>query len=131
MMPCWLPEGIHVQETARDVAFCAHTILQDRLLEVCDARLDERFADNPLVTGDPQIRFYAGIPVCTRAGLALGTICVIDIVPRRLIDEMKEIVAGHWRTEVRRHGGTLGDCAVIEPSLGKGGFCKVGGPARR
>lgn len=67
-----------VCETSRDVAFCAHAILANDILEVPDTRLDARFADNPLVTGEPHVRFYAGMPLIDRDGRASGTLCTLD-----------------------------------------------------
>ena len=82
--------GLNFSETARDVAFCAHTIAQRDLLVVPDATLDPRFADNPLVTSEPHIRFYAGAPLITSDGHALGTLCVLDYAPRQLDDQQRE-----------------------------------------
>jgi GAF domain-containing protein len=76
--------GIKRRETLRDVAFCAHAILQPIPLIVPDALQDERFANSPLVTRSPRIRFYAGFPLINPDGLALGTLCAVDRKPRRL-----------------------------------------------
>lgn len=74
--------GLGECDMARDISFCAHTITQDDVLVVEDARLDSRFDDNPLVLGPAQIRFYAGVPVRSPEGHALGALCVIDGTPR-------------------------------------------------
>ena len=79
--------GLDLTETPRDIAFCNYTIQSDEMLIVLDAKRDVRFADNPLVTGAPFIRFYAGAPLITQDGQALGTLCVLDTKPRDSFDE--------------------------------------------
>lgn len=74
--------GLAAQETPRNVSFCGHAILDDRPFVVNDTCADPRFADNPLVTGEPHIRFYAGIPIHEPGGWRVGTLCVIDTMPR-------------------------------------------------
>ena len=76
--------GLDATETPRDISFCGHAILSDSVLLIPDALNDPRFADNPLVTGEPKIRFYAGAPLIMANGQRVGTFCLIDRIPRTL-----------------------------------------------
>jgi GAF domain-containing protein len=96
--------GLAVCETGRDISFCGHAILAQDIMVVPDALEDPRFADNPLVTGEPGIRFYAGAPLTLPSGAALGTLCLIDRRPRTL-DAMELGILS-----------TLRDLAVLELS---------------
>ena len=77
--------GLDVGETPLDVSFCRHAIEEDGVMVITDATKDQRFADNPLVTGDPHIRFYAGAPLHLLDGPKIGTLCVIDRIPRKTL----------------------------------------------
>ena len=76
--------GLDITEGARDISFCGHAIMKNELFVVDDASSDARFADNPMVAGAPHIRFYAGAPLSSPSGHHIGTLCVIDTVPRTL-----------------------------------------------
>ncbi len=78
-----------VSETPRSIAFCSRTILQDAILEVDDCVTDERFKDNPLVTGSPELRFYAGVPLCLSDGSNVGSLCVLDHKPGKLTESQR------------------------------------------
>lgn len=94
--------GLTACETSREISFCGHAIVQSELFEVLDAALDPRFADNPLVLGDPFIRFYIGAPLTLPGGATVGTLCLIDTRPREF-DAMDRAILG-----------TLRDLAVAE-----------------
>ena len=85
-------QGLGVSETARDISFCGHAILGEDIFLIPDAAEDERFNDNPLVTDEPHIRFYAGCPLRVSNDCKLGTLCIIDRVPREFSDEDMELL---------------------------------------
>ena len=84
-------KGLAAPETDRAYSFCAHAIINpNELLEITNAKLDDRFKDNPLVTGDPNIAFYAGVPLVNEDGYPLGSLCVIDSITKKLSDQQKK-----------------------------------------
>lgn len=89
---CKASVGLDLKETPRDIAFCSHTLLEDDVLEIPDATQDERFCNNPLVVGEPYIRFYAGQPLQSVNGYVLGSLCVIDRFSRRLTTQQRFIL---------------------------------------
>lgn len=113
--------GLSVRETPRSQAFCAHAVVEGRLLIVEDATLDARFKDNPLVTGAPMIRFYAGEPFFSSDGYALGTLCMIDTVPRQLtaaqiacLRDFALLVGEEFNKAALSHHALLGTRALQE-----------------
>jgi GAF domain-containing protein len=96
-------------ESPRDTSFCGHAILGNEIFEVTDALADDRFSDNPLVASQPRIRYYAGAPLISPDGYKLGTICAIDVRPRRLSEAQRDTLTALSRLVMRqldrRRGG--------------------------
>ena len=118
--------GVKLSETSRDISLCSHAIQQHGLFVIPDTTKDDRFKNNPLVADGPKIRFYAGAPLVTPDGHALGTLCVIDKVPRHLTDDQLQalrVLARHVmiQLEVRRHAKELAtvrdDCKKTRADL--------------
>jgi len=109
-------QGLDACETGRDVSFCGYAILNREIFHIADARLDPRFANNPLVLGPPNIRFYAGAPLATLDGYRIGTLCIIDDKPRQLtpselaaLRDFADCVEAeiNWRHQGRQHDALL------------------------
>ncbi|MGL6050670.1 MAG: GAF domain-containing protein [Aeromonas salmonicida] len=84
--------GLEITETPRHMAFCAHAISSDKPLIIADAQLDPRFRTNPLVTSEPYIRFYAGVPLKAQNGHNLGTLCILDRMPRHFTNSQESLL---------------------------------------
>lgn len=114
--------GLDVRETPRDISFCGHAILGDDIFVIPDTSVDERFADNPLVLNDPHIRFYAGCPLSSQNGSKLGTLCIIDRVPRNPteddLDTLKDLAAMVERELEAVQLATLDDLTKISNRRG-------------
>jgi len=106
--------GLDARQTDRDISFCGHAIMASELFVIEDASQDPRFVDNPLVTGAPHIRFYAGAPVNAPNGQRIGTLCVIDTVPRRL-GPLERAVLEALRTLVNEAVAGRHDDDAVEP----------------
>ncbi|WP_026376206.1 GAF domain-containing protein [Aestuariibacter salexigens] len=119
--------GLDACETSREISFCGHAIAQGELLCIEDAQQDERFVDNPLVTGDPNIRFYAGQPLRHPNGSALGTLCLIDSKPRHFsaddASRLKELAAVTELELLRSSSPTMDDISQL---TNKEGFLTLG-----
>lgn len=110
--------GLDAQETPRGMAFCDHAIRNpDVLMEIPDAALDPRFSGNLLVTGEPRIRFYAGMPLVTPCGEAIGTVCVIDREPRMLTENQRAGLASLSRLTMSLLAGRLREHALARASM--------------
>jgi GAF domain-containing protein len=98
-------QGIAADQTHRDISFCGHAINHDGVFVVEDAFLDARFSENPLVTSDPSVRFYAGAPITAGDGQKIGMLCVLDHQPRQFTDAERATLTSMAReveAEIRR-----------------------------
>jgi GAF domain-containing protein len=120
--------GLSLSESSRDVSICAHAIMQDGLFIVPDATKDRRFKNNPFVVSAPKIRFYAGAPLVSPDGLALGTLCVIDKVPRKLTETQKKALRVlsrlvmtqlNFRRQTHSAGPDCKECEQLKQDLKK------------
>ena len=125
--------GLSVTQTPRDIAFCAHAILQTDTMVIPDALQDHRFSDNPLVVSDPHIRFYAGTPLLARDGLPVGTLCAIDHTPRTLDEAQLEALRAlgrqvekllEYRRSAMELSQTLAQMKVMTGLLPMCAWCK-------
>lgn len=124
--------GLEIAGTARDVSFCAHTILQAQPLEILDAAADPRFADNPLVTGEPGIRYYCGAPLRVEQQVAIGSFCIIDTASRAALNDAQrgmllafadmamQIIAGMRRNNFHDQATGLFNRLKLECDVGAG-----------
>ena len=115
--------GLEVRSTDRDVSFCGHAIHSDKILEINDARIDRRFADNPLVTGFPHVTFYAGAPLIAANGERLGTLCVIDSKPKSLTEDQRLTLETLARQVVRLMEARL---SSLQSQASADGLAKIG-----
>lgn len=115
-------QGIAAPETSREISFCGHAILQDGIFEIPDASQHPDFHDNPLVTGPPHIRFYAGVPASAENGLPLGTLCIIDSKPRELGELERERLRAmaHWLETELQNKELSGEELVRLVTAGRG-----------
>ncbi|HFQ5142084.1 TPA: diguanylate cyclase [Vibrio vulnificus] len=129
--------GLNASETPRDISFCGHAILGADTLIVEDASQDARFADNPLVTGEPHIRFYAGVPLMFEHSSCLGTLCIIDIKPRTLNEDERldliDLAKMAERELAATHSASIDDLTQISNRRGfmtlakkSMAYCEVG-----
>lgn len=110
--------GLDIRETSRLDSFCAYTILADEPLQVPDALADPRFANNPIFTGEPKVRFYAGVPLVTTDGLGLGSVCIIDTKPRPALYGRELALLEHLAALAMQRITTLHDAAIVDQQTG-------------
>jgi diguanylate cyclase (GGDEF)-like protein len=123
-------QGISISESPRDVSFCAHAILEDEILVVSDTRKDPRFLDNPMVTVESGVRFYAGCPIRSRKGFAIGTLCIAGPEPMELSEPDRQILkdlARMLQEEINQH--TLATVDELTGLSNRRGFLGIAGHA--